>query len=145
MLVCLIPLGFFDLLSSAVVASDVAVVIANFVGYALTYELKARSSKKNGGDDDDPARVRTYQVYLEGARFGLVSKEGFDVLLELGLIEAQQTVEFVDAYKRQTREKGSGCGERAGAGVTDGVKKIIPAVQPASPGLPSRRLESPRR
>jgi len=108
MLVCLIPLGFFDLLSSAVVASDVAVVIANFVGYALTYELKARSSKNNGGDDDDPARVRTYQVYLEGARFGLVSKEGFDVLLELGLLKRQRTVELVDDYKRQAREKGVG-------------------------------------
>ncbi|MDA1348779.1 MAG: hypothetical protein O3A47_07920 [Chloroflexi bacterium] len=107
MLVCLIPLGFFDLLSTAVAASDVVVVIANFVGYALTYELKRRSSDKNASDGE-AARVRTYQVYLEGARFGLVNKEGFDVLLELGLLKRQRTVELVDDYKRQAREKGVG-------------------------------------
>lgn len=124
MLVCLIPLGFFDLLSSAVVASDVAVVIANSVGYALTYELKARFSKKNGGDDDDPARVRAYQVYLEGARFGLVRKEGFDVLLELGLLKRQRTVELVDDYKRQVREKGVGIRlRRTGRSWSDGRRE----------------------
>jgi len=52
MLVCLIPLGFFDLLSSAVVASDVAVVIANFVGYALTYELTEMAVEEESVSED---------------------------------------------------------------------------------------------
>ena len=107
MLVCLIPLAIFELLSPAVVVSDLVVVIANFVGYALTYELGLLSGR-SGSEDGDAAQLRTYQVYFEGARFGLVSKEGFDVLLELGLLKRQRTVELVDDYKRQAREKGVG-------------------------------------
>ena len=47
-------------------------------------------------------------MYREGARFGLVTKEGFDVLLEAGLLKRQRTVELVDDFQSQARAKGIG-------------------------------------
>ena len=60
------------------------------------------------GEDDEPALVRTYQVYREGVRFGLVTKGGFNVLLEAGLLKRQRTLELVDDFQSQARAKGIG-------------------------------------
>ena len=93
MLVCLIPLRIFELASTPVVLSDLVVVIVNFIGYALTYNLDSRSS---AAEEEGAGRLlRTYQVYLDGTPYGQVTKEGFDVLLEMGLLKRQRTLELV--------------------------------------------------
>ena len=104
MLVCLIPLRLFELASTPVVLSDLVVVIVNFIGYALTYNLDRRSA---AAEEEGVGRLlRTYQVYLQGVPFGQVTKEGFDVLLEMGLLKRQRTLELIDDYKKQARDQG---------------------------------------
>mgnify|MGYP001062140665 CR=1 FL=1 len=39
MLVCLVPLAVFEMLTIPVGASDLMVVVANMIGFALTYDL----------------------------------------------------------------------------------------------------------
>ena len=52
MLVCLAPLAVFDLSSTPVVISDLVVVVANFIGFVLTHDLrlKRRSRRRRGGE-----------------------------------------------------------------------------------------------
>ena len=106
MLVCMIPLAIFEMLSVPVSSSDVVVVATNFLGFALTYKL--RFGKAAGDAGDEKASVRAYLVYYRGSPYGMITREGFDGLLQYGLLKRQRTVELVEDFKRSAREQGVG-------------------------------------
>lgn len=111
MAVCLIPLALFDLLTGPVLVCDLAVALADLIGYALTYDLGLLGllgfSKGSGaGGGEEPVRTRVYQLYREGVRWGMVSRADFDRLLAHGLLKKQRTVELVDDYRQKAREEG---------------------------------------
>ena len=104
MLICLIPLGLFDLSSTAVTVSDLAVVVANFVGFLLTYEISSR--RRKGDEAEGGTTLRAYQVYYRSRPFGVVSREGFDVLIGHDLLKRQRTVELVEDFQTKSRQAG---------------------------------------
>ena len=106
LLVCLVPLGIFELLSTAVVISNLCVVLANLTGFVLTFGF-ARDYAENGAEEEDTG-VRAYQVYYEGRPYGVVTKEGFDRLMAFDLLKKQRTVELVPDFKERAREQGVG-------------------------------------
>ena len=106
MLVCLIPLGMFDMLSAPVTVSDLAVVLANLAGFALTYGYSVQGGTTE--EEEMQATVRAYQVYYGGKPFGIITKEAFDGLLQHGLLKRQRTIELVDDFKKRAREQGVG-------------------------------------
>ena len=110
MAVCLIPLALFDLLTGPVLACDLAVVGADLVGYALTFDfafLNALGLGRGGRGAGEAARTtRVYQLYREGVRFGMISRADFDKLLAHDLLKKQRTVELVDDYRQKSRDKG---------------------------------------
>ena len=106
MLVCLLPLWIFDLLSRPVLVSNLCVVLANGVGFVLTY---SRVGEKDGQEQEQEAEeegVRAYQVYYQGKPYGVVTREGFGHLMEYELVKKQRTVELVDDYQQQARKQG---------------------------------------
>lgn len=107
MLVCLIPMRLFGLLDTAVLLSDLSVVVANFTGYALTYSRKRRGG---GGSDEKKAgaTVRAYQIYFHGKPYAIITKEGIDLLLANKLLKKQHTVELVDDFQTQAQRAGIG-------------------------------------
>ncbi len=106
MLVCMIPLAIFEMLSVPVGSSDVVVVAANFLGFALTYKLRFGREAGDGGDEQ--ASVKAYLVYYRGSPYAMITREGFDGLLQYGLLKRQRTVELVEDFKRSAREQGVG-------------------------------------
>lgn len=111
MAVCLVPLALFDMLTGPVLVCDLAVVSADLVGYALTYDLAFLSllglGRPGGNDGEEPRpTTRVYQLYREGVRWAMVSKADFDLLLANGMLKKQRTVELIDDYKQKAREKG---------------------------------------
>ena len=107
MLVCMIPLRLFELLTGPVLGADLGVVTANFVGYALSYDLTAGRGGHGAAAEPRPT-VRAYQLYYRARPFGLITKEGIDVLLEHKLLRRQHTVELVEDFEDQARRKGVG-------------------------------------
>ena len=105
LLVCLVPLGFFELLSTGVVVSNVCVVLANFTGFLLTFS-RARDEAEKSDQEPQDAGVRVYQVYYEGRPYGVVTKEGFDRLMAFELLKKQRTVELIPDYKERARRQG---------------------------------------
>lgn len=128
-LICLVPLRLFGLLTGRVLGADLAVVAANFAAYALTYDVRL----KRGGDGvgaDPPPAVRAYQVYYRGQPYGLIAREGIDLLLAHKLLKRQHTVELVEDFKAQAR--------RQGVGITllrsrDGQQTLIRVTGPPAP------------
>ena len=106
MLVCLVPLWLFDLLNIPVLVSNLGVVLANVVGFILTFSRERSRARGERREEPENQGVRTYQVYYRGEPFGLVTKEGFDRLLRFGLLKKQRTVELVDDYPQQARQQG---------------------------------------
>jgi hypothetical protein len=104
MLVCLIPLAVFDLSSTPVVISDLIVVVANFIGFVLTHDLRL----KRGGKEEksEGTTLRAYQVYYRGRPFGVIAREGFDVLISHDLLKRQHTVELVEDFQAKSRQAG---------------------------------------
>lgn len=107
MLVCLIPLALIELLTRPVLIGNLAVVVADLVGYALTFDLAfpALPVFSRGGRREE-AGTRVYQIYYEGDPFGIIAKVDFDRLLQHGLLKRQRTVELVEDYSRKARELG---------------------------------------
>ena len=105
MLICLIPLGIFHMLSVPIVISDLSVVMANLVGLAMTFQLREKNGVEASNNEGHPT-VRAYQVYFQGSRYGLVTKEGFDKLLSYGLLKRQRTVELDEDFQRKARQQG---------------------------------------
>ncbi len=109
MLACLVPLGFFDKLSAAVWVSDLSVVLANLIGWSLTYG-RARKEKlqaETEAEAESAQNVRAYAIYYQGKKLGIVTKEGFEKLALLKLLRRQRTVELVDNYKELARNQGA--------------------------------------
>ena len=107
MLVCLFPLRMFGLLRLPGLVGDLAVVLANGVGFALT--RRDAGASDNGVEEEEETEgrgTRAYQVYYQGKSFGLVTKSGFDRLMQFGLLKKQRTVELEDDYQRRAREQG---------------------------------------
>lgn len=109
MLICLIPLWLSELLTRAMWISNLVVVIANIVGWALTFEggkgEREREARKR--EKEAPGiGIRTYMVYFQGKPYGLIAKGAFDKLLEYGLLKKQRTVELVDDYQAKARQQG---------------------------------------
>jgi hypothetical protein len=102
MMVCLVPLWIFEKLSGPVLASNLAVVLANALGYALTYSRQ----RKEGEERLERGGVRTYVVYYQGAPYGLVTREGFERLMAHQLLKRQRTVELVEDFQAQARRQG---------------------------------------
>ena len=93
------------MLSVPIVISDLSVVMANLVGLAMTFQLREKNGVEASNNEGHPA-VRAYQVYFQGSRYGLVTKEGFDKLLSYGLLKRQRTVELDEDFQRKARQQG---------------------------------------
>lgn len=104
MLVCLISLALFDLSTTPVVIADLAVVVASFIGFLLTHELW--TNKKSGEETSAGTTLRAYQVYYRGRPFGVVAREGFDVLMAHDLLKRQHTVELVEDFQAKSKQAG---------------------------------------
>lgn len=107
MLVCMIPIRLFELLSGPVVLADLAVVITNFLGYALTYEWRRRAGT-GAEEPQERTTVRAYQIYYHGQPYALIAKEGIDILLAHKLLKRQHTVELVEDFQSQAQRQGIG-------------------------------------
>ena len=108
MFVCLVPLAVFEMLTVPVGASDLLVVAANLIGFALTYDLAISRWLGGNREGKEKAGVRVYLVYYRGSPYGIITKEGFDLLLSEGLLMRQRTVELVEDFKQKAREQGLG-------------------------------------
>ena len=108
MLVCLVPLAVFEMLTIPVGASDLMVVVGNMIGFALTYDLALSRGLGGKREGQEQAGVRVYTVYYRGSPYGIITKEGFDLLLGQGLLMRQRTVELVEDFKQKAREQGLG-------------------------------------
>ena len=104
MLVCLLPLWIFELLSYPILVSNLCVVLANGVGFGLTYSYTRE--EENEEEEAEVAGVRAYQVYYQGRPHGVITKEGFDQLMQFELLKKQRTVELVENYQQQARRQG---------------------------------------
>jgi hypothetical protein len=105
MLVCLLPLWIFFKLTTAIWVSDLTVVLANLIGFGLTYTRERRQGEEGDGDGKDRS-VRAYAVYFQGKQLGMVTREGFEQLLSNDLLKKQQTVELLDDYQEKARRQG---------------------------------------
>lgn len=133
MLVCLIPLHLFELLGQVVWIADLAVVAANFTGYALTYD-RSRSHTAGGAAQEKPAgaTVRAYQLYFRGKPYALITKEGIDLLLAHKLLKRQHTVELVEDF--QTQAQRAGVDIRLLRNKADGKTMLMRVAGPAPRG-----------
>ncbi len=102
MLVCLIPLALFNLSSTPVVVSDLAVVVANFIGFVLTHDLRLKRGTEE--EKSEGTTLRAYQVYYRGQPFGVIAREGFDLLIAHDLLKHQHTVELVEDFQAKSRQ-----------------------------------------
>lgn len=105
MLVCLLPLWIFFKLTTAIWVSDLTVVLANLIGFGLTYTRERRQGEEGDGDGEDRS-VRAYAVYFQGKQLGMVTREGFEQLLSNDLLKKQRTVELLDDYQEKARRQG---------------------------------------
>jgi hypothetical protein len=129
MLICMIPIRLFELLSTPIVLADIAVVVTNFLGYALTYEW-GRKARAGAEEPQERTTVRAYQIYYHGQPYALIGKEGIDTLLAHKLLKRQHTVELVEDFQPQA--------QRQGVGITlmrskDGGKAMLMRVQGPEP------------
>ena len=102
-LVCLVPLRLFGRLSWPVWASNLAAAAVDGAGFLLTFR---RVRKPKSGEGGGTGGVRTYVVYHQGEPLGMITREGFQQLLQAGLLKKQHTVELVDDYKERARQQG---------------------------------------
>lgn len=107
MLVCMIPMRLFEMLSGPVIVADLSVVVANFAGYALTYEM-GRQGASGPEEPSQRTSVRAYQIYYHGKQYAVITKEGIDVLLGHKLLKRQHTVELVEDFQAQAQRQGVG-------------------------------------
>ena len=71
MLVCLLPLWIFFKLTTAIWVSDLTVVLANLIGFGLTYTRERRQGEEgDGGDQQGAARVQSRHEGEEGGGAG---------------------------------------------------------------------------
>ena len=105
MLVCLVPLWLSKLLNPVTVVSNLGVVAANAVGYVLSLDRRWGIGAR-GKPDGQPQKLRSYQVYFRGQPFAVITRDGFNQLMELKLLKRQRTLELVDDYQRQAKKQG---------------------------------------
>jgi len=106
MLVCLIPLRLFDLLSGPALAGDLAVVMSNFLGYALTYRWRKGRGGAGKGSEAPRQSVRAYHIPYKGRPYGICTKESIDLLLAHKLLKRRASVELIDDFKSEARKVG---------------------------------------
>ena len=104
MLVCLLPLWIFEILTSLVLISNLCVVLANGVGFALTYSYAREEI--SGKKEIASTELRAYKVYYQGRPYGVITREGFDQLMQFELLKKQPTVELIENYQQQARLQG---------------------------------------
>tara|TARA_Y100000588_G_scaffold346993_2_gene395396 strand:+ start:224 stop:748 length:525 start_codon:yes stop_codon:yes gene_type:complete len=103
MLVCLVPVWLAKMLKIPVLVGNLCAVGSNLLGLALTY---SRSAKADSAPQIENSAVRTYQVYFRGSPYAIVTREGFELLMEYELLKKQRTVELIDDYQRSARQQG---------------------------------------
>ena len=103
MLICLVPVWLAKMLKVPVVVGSVSAIGSNILGLVLTY---SRSSKEVLASQVESNVVRTYQVYFKGSPYAIVTREGFELLMEHELLKKQRTVELIDDYQRSARQQG---------------------------------------
>ena len=103
LLICLVPVWLAKLLKMPVLVANLCAAGANGVGFVLTYRRSARAEGE-AGPERNP--MRTFQVYYQGQPYGIVTREGFERLLECELLKKQRTVELIDNYQQQARQQG---------------------------------------
>ena len=106
LLICLVPLWLSKLLNPVTVLTNLTVVAANAVGYILSLD-RQRGSGVGAEPDDPPQKLRSYQVYFRGQPLAVITKDGFNQLMELKLLKRQRTLELVDDYQQQARMQGA--------------------------------------
>ena len=100
--ICLLLFWWFQLLELRVLIGLFLVVIINVLGFILSYKWD-----RNPNENDFANKtVRVYNIYFRGQRLGAITRNDFDKLMSLELLKKQQTVELVDDYETQARNKG---------------------------------------
>ena len=100
--ICSLLFWWFQLLELRVLIGLFLVVIINVLGFILSYKWD-----RNPNENDFATKtVRVYNIYFRGQRLGAVTRNDFDKLMSLELLKKQQTVELIDDYETQARNKG---------------------------------------
>ena len=100
--ICSLLFWWFQLLELRVLIGLFLVVIINVLGFILCYKWD-----RNPNENDFATKtVRVYNIYFRGQRLGAITRNDFDKLMSLELLKKQQTVELIDDYETQARNKG---------------------------------------
>ena len=100
--ICSLLFWWFQLLELRVLIGLFLVVIINLLGFILSYKWD-----RNPNENDFATKtVRVYNIYFRGQRLGAITRNDFDKLMSLELLKKQQTVELIDDYETQARNKG---------------------------------------
>ena len=100
--ICSLLFWWFQLLELRVLIGLFLVVIINVLGFILSYKWD-----RNPNENDFATKtVRVYNIYFRGQRLGAITRNDFDKLMSLELLKKQQTVELIDDYETQSRNKG---------------------------------------
>ncbi len=100
--ICSLLFWWFQLLELRVLIGLFLVVIINVLGFILSYKWD-----RNPNENDFATKtVRVYNIYFRGQRLGAITRNDFDKLMSLELLKKQQTVELIDDYETQARNKG---------------------------------------
>ena len=100
--ICSLLFWWFQLLELRVLIGLFLVVIINVLGFILSYKW----DKYPNENDFATKTVRVYNIYFRGQRLGAITRNDFDKLMSLELLKKQQTVELIDDYEIQARNKG---------------------------------------
>ena len=100
--ICSLLFWWFQLLELRVLIGLFLVVIINVLGFILSYKWD-----RNPNENDFATKtVRVYNIYFRGQRLGAITRNDFAKLMSLELLKKQQTVELIDDYETQARNKG---------------------------------------
>ncbi|MEE3232978.1 MAG: hypothetical protein VX294_02340 [Candidatus Latescibacterota bacterium] len=102
MAICMLLFWWFQLMELRGWLGPLVVIVVNLLGFILSYTWARPSTKF----DSASKSVRVYNIYFRGQRLGAVTRNDFDKLMALNLLKRQQTVELVDDYEAQARNKG---------------------------------------
>ena len=100
--ICSLLFWWFQLLELRVLIGLFLVVIINLLGFILSYKWDRHPNE----NDFATKTVRVYNIYFRGQRLGAITRNDFDKLMSLELLKKQQTVELIDDYETQARNKG---------------------------------------
>ena len=100
--ICSLLFWWFQLLELRVLIGLFLVVIINVLGFILSYKWDRNPNESDFANKT----VRVYNIYFRGQRLGAITRNDFDKLMSLELLKKQQTVELIDDYETQARNKG---------------------------------------